>query len=61
MQLSREMHMDVDIIMRWSLDKIYEHMAFYMSETPEWKEQYAESLISPEQKAQRLAQFLGGK
>jgi len=55
------MHMDVDIIMRWSLDKIYEHMAFYMSETPEWKEQYAESLISPEQKAQRLAQFLGGK
>lgn len=53
--------MDVDVIMSWPLHKIYEYMAFYISETDEFKERAEEDAMTPEQKTNRLLQLLGGK
>ncbi len=60
-RIGDKLGMDVDIIMAWPLKKIYEYMAFYVSETPEWQEKYKEDNLTPEDKARKLAQFLGGK
>ncbi len=60
-RLGRELHLDVDVIMSWQLDKIYEYMAFYMTEQDSFKEEYEESKISPEQRANALASFIGAK
>ncbi len=53
--------MDVDVIMSWPLCKIYEYMAFYLTESEEFKEQIREDNMTTEQKANQVLRLLGGK
>ncbi len=46
--------MDVDKVASWPLSKIYEHLAFCMTEDPEWYKEYEASQITPEQSRQLL-------
>ena len=37
MRMGRDFGMDADIIMSWPLSKIYRYMAFYLTETDDFK------------------------
>lgn len=52
--------MDVDIIMSWQLDKIYEYMAFYMSEDDGWKQKNKQESMTQEQKNEMMMKKLMG-
>ena len=58
-QLGRDLHMDVDIIMSWPLKKIYEYMAFYITEDEDWKKDYVEDSMTDEQRHNNFANILG--
>ncbi len=58
-QLGRDLHMDVDIISAWSLSKLYEYMAFYVTETEKFKEQYKEDNMTPEERHEQLMKVMG--
>ncbi len=58
-QLGRELHMDVDVIANWPLDKIHEYMAFYLTETDNFKEEYADSKLTDEQRHKQMMAKLG--
>lgn len=53
--------MDIDVIMSWPLHKIHEYMAFYLSETEEFKEKLKDEALTPEERTNQLLQLLGGK
>lgn len=57
-KLGRDLHMDVDIIMSWPVGKLYEYMAFYISEDSDWQEKYKEEQMTPEERTKRLMNFL---
>lgn len=57
-KLGRELGMDPDIIMTWSLSKIYENMAYYVTESDKFREDYKSQQLTPKQKMSQLAQFL---
>lgn len=60
-RLGRDIGLDVDVIMDWSMQKLNEYKAFYITETDEFKEAYKEEQMTPEQKANQLMQlFLSG-
>lgn len=42
-RLGRDRHIDVDVIMSWPLSKLYEHMAFYHTESDQFKESQKKS------------------
>lgn len=57
-KVGRELHKDVDEVMGWPLDKLYEYIAFYMTENESWKEKYSDSLINQEAKSKQIMQML---
>jgi len=57
-KLGDKLGLDVDIIMSWPVGKLYEYMAFYMTEDSEWLEKYKEEQLTPEERTKRLMQFL---
>lgn len=59
-RLSRDLGIDIDIILKWPVGKVYGYVAFYMTENPEWKEKMKEESITEEQRAEMLLQVLGG-
>ncbi len=50
--------MDVDIIMSWPLDKLYEYMAFYMLEDEKCKDKLQEESLTQDQKNEKMMQLL---
>ncbi len=36
-RLGRDMHIDADVILSWPIDKIYRYMAFYITESEDFK------------------------
>lgn len=57
-RLGDKLGIDVDIIMSWPVRKLYEYMAFYITQDPDWVEKYKEDQLTPEQRTARLMQFL---
>ena len=46
--------------MSWPLDKIYEYMAFYLTEDKDFQERVKDENMTPEERTQRMLQVLGG-
>lgn len=60
-KLGRELHIDVDVIMSWSLNKIYEYVAFYRTENDEWAKEYKDSNMTDEERMNEFAMILGAR
>lgn len=58
-RIGREFGIDVDVVMRWPLAKLYEHMAFFVTETPEFQERYKEQTMTEEQRMRQIMNFIG--
>ncbi len=52
--------MDVDVIMSWPLDKLYGYMAYYLTQSEDFKEKIKDENLTPEQRTKQLMQVLGG-
>lgn len=59
-RLGRDLGIDVEVIMNWPLNKIYEYMAFYLTDSDEFKEEYAEEQMTPEERSNQILKMLGG-
>ena len=57
-KLGDKLGLDVDIVMAWPVGKLYEYMAFYITQDPDWVEKYKEEQMTPEERTKRLMQFL---
>ncbi len=58
-KLGRELHIDVDVIMSWPTRKIYEYMAFFRTETDEFKAKIKEENMTPEERTAQMLKMLG--
>ena len=58
--LSRDLCKDVEDVLNWPLHKIAEYMAFYKTENTEWRKQYKEDNMTPEDRAHQVLKMLGG-
>lgn len=59
-KVGENLHMDVDVIMKWPLDKLYEYMAYYYSQTEEFQEEMKDDAMTDEQRAKQIMKLLGG-
>lgn len=57
-RLGDKLGIDVDIIMSWPVGKLYEYMAFYITQDQDWIDRYNEEKLTPEERTARLVQFL---
>lgn len=57
-RLGDKLGLDVEVVMSWPVGKIYEYMAFYMTQNDEWLEKYKEEQLTPEERTAKIMQFL---
>jgi len=60
-KIGRDLHLDVDIIMRWPLSKFYEYVAFYITEDKEWQDKNVIKELTADQKNEQVMRVLTGR
>ncbi len=59
-KIGRDIKKDVDEIAEWPVQKIYEYMAFWLTENEDFKQKIKDESLTDEEKAQAIMNILKG-